>query len=544
MIKDKLSLLPLQPGCYLMKDKDNTVIYVGKAKKLKNRVSSYFVGAHNYKTTKLVQEIVDFDYIVTDSEKEALLLEINLIKDYSPKYNISFMDNKYYPYIQLTKEKHPRLKIVRNAQDKKHKHFGPFPDGTAARETFKLLNRLYPLRKCNHIPKKPCLYYSLNQCVAPCIQEVSDEVYKEMTSSITKFIQGDTKEIINDLQNKMMSASEVQNYELAKECRDLITHIQHVTSKQHVQFNDLVDRDIVGYYSDKGYLCLQLFFMRNGKLLARDLNLVPAQDDYQEQIISFLVQFYQENTEPKELLVPQELDIELLKEIVNCKIIKPQKGNKANLVAMANENAKEQLEKKFLLIQKNEASTTPSKKDYRKFKIKTVEGPDDYASMKEVIYRRYYRVLMEGLEKPDLIIVDGGKGQIKVAKEVIDALNLNIMVCGLAKDDRHSTSVLLDSSGEVVEINRKSELFFLLTRMQDEVHRYAISFHKNVRSKSLFQSILDSVEGIGPKRRKMLLKEFGSVKQLKEAQLEQLERVLPHEVALNLFNVLKADTEK
>ena len=586
MIKDKLSLLPLQPGCYLMKDKDNTVIYVGKAKKLKNRVSSYFVGAHNYKTTKLVQEIVDFDYIVTDSEKEALLLEINLIKDYSPKYNISFMDNKYYPYIQLTKEKHPRLKIVRNAQDKKHKHFGPFPDGTAARETFKLLNRLYPLRKCNHIPKKPCLYYSLNQCVEPCIQEVSDEVYKEMTSSITKFIQGDTKEIINDLQNKMMSASEVQNYELAKECRDLITHIQHVTSKQHVQFNDLVDRDIVGYYSDKGYLCLQLFFMRNGKLLARDLNLVPAQDDYQEQIISFLVQFYQENTEPKELLVPQELDIELLKEIVNCKIIKPQKGNKANLVAMANENAKEQLEKKFLLIQKNEASTigaikqlgeilniqlprrielfdnsniqgayavagmvcfkdgTPSKKDYRKFKIKTVEGPDDYASMKEVIYRRYYRVLMEGLEKPDLIIVDGGKGQIKVAKEVIDALNLNIMVCGLAKDDRHSTSVLLDSSGEVVEINRKSELFFLLTRMQDEVHRYAISFHKNVRSKSLFQSILDSVEGIGPKRRKMLLKEFGSVKQLKEAQLEQLERVLPHEVALNLFNVLKADTEK
>ena len=407
-----------------------------------------------------------------------------------------------------------------------------------------------------------------------------------MTSSITKFIQGDTKEIINDLQNKMMSASEVQNYELAKECRDLITHIQHVTSKQHVQFNDLVDRDIVGYYSDKGYLCLQLFFMRNGKLLARDLNLVPAQDDYQEQIISFLVQFYQENTEPKELLVPQELDIELLKEIVNCKIIKPQKGNKANLVAMANENAKEQLEKKFLLIQKNEASTigaikqlgeilniqlprrielfdnsniqgayavagmvcfkdgTPSKKDYRKFKIKTVEGPDDYASMKEVIYRRYYRVLMEGLEKPDLIIVDGGKGQIKVAKEVIDALNLNIMVCGLAKDDRHSTSVLLDSSGEVVEINRKSELFFLLTRMQDEVHRYAISFHKNVRSKSLFQSILDSVEGIGPKRIKMLLKEFGSVKQLKEAQLEQLERVLPHEVALNLFNVLKADTEK
>lgn len=586
MIKNKLSLLPLQPGCYLMKDKDGTVIYVGKAKKLKNRVSSYFVGAHNYKTTKLVQEIVDFDYIVTDSEKEALLLEINLIKDYSPKYNISFMDNKYYPYIQLTKEKHPRLKIVRNAQNKKHKHFGPFPDGTAARETFKLLNRLYPLRKCNHIPKKTCLYYSLNQCIAPCIKEVDEQKYKEITSSITKFIQGDTKQIINELQEKMFNASELQNYELAKECRDLINHIQHVTSKQHVQFNDLVDRDIVGYYHDKGYLCLQLFFMRNGKLLARDLNLVPLQDDFQDQIITFLVRFYQENTEPKELLVPKELNVTLLEEIISCKILKPQKGNKADLVSMANDNAKEQLEKKFLLIQKNEAATigaikqlgdllniklprrielfdnsniqgayavagmvcfkdgVPSKKDYRKFKIKTVEGPDDYASMKEVIYRRYFRVLMEGLERPDLIIVDGGKGQIKVAKEVIDSLNMGIMVCGLAKDDKHSTSVLLDSSGEIVEINKKSELFFLLTRMQDEVHRYAISFHKNVRSKSLFQSILDNVEGIGPKRKKLLLKEFGSVRQLKKANLEQLEKVLPKEVALNLFNILKIDTDK
>lgn len=583
MIKDKLSLLPLLPGCYLMKDKSGTVIYVGKAKKLKNRVSSYFVGAHNYKTTKLVQEIVDFDYIVTDSEKEALLLEINLIKDYAPKYNISFMDNTYYPYIQLTKERHPRLKIVRNAQEKKHKHFGPFPDGTAARETFKLLNRLYPLRKCNHIPKKPCLYYSLNQCLAPCIQEVSEEKYKEITSSITKFIQGDTKTIIDELESKMFQASEVQNYELAKECRDLINHIKHVTSKQHVQFNDLVDRDIVGFYHDKGYLCLQLFFMRNGKLLARDLNLVPLQDDFQEQIISFLVQFYQENTEPKELLVPKDLDVTLLTEIIGCKIIKPQKGNKANLVAMANENAKEQLEKKFLLIQKNEATTIgaikqlgellqinlprrielfdnsniqgayavagmvcfkdgiPSKKDYRKFKIKTVDGPDDYNSMKEVVYRRYYRVLMEGLEKPDLIIVDGGKGQIKVAKEVIDSLNLQIPVCGLAKDDRHATSLLLNSEGEIIDVNKKSELFFLLTRMQDEVHRYAISFHKNVRSKSLFQSLLDNVDGIGPKRKKMLLKEFGSVKQLKMASLEQLEEILPKDVATNLFAVLKED---
>lgn len=569
----------MQPGCYLMKNNEGTVIYVGKAKKLKNRVSSYFAGSHNYKTTKLVQEIDDFEYIVTDSEKEALLLEINLIKDYAPKYNISFMDNKYYPYIQLTKEKHPRLKIVRNAKEKKHKHFGPFPDGTAARDIFKLLNRLYPLRKCNHIPKKTCLYYQLNQCLAPCIQEVNEAEYKKITKQISKFIQGDTKEIIDDLQDKMMQASNQLNFELAKEYRDLITHIQHVTSKQHVQFADQIDRDIIGYYQDKGYLSLQLFFMRNGKLLARDLNLVPV-DDMQEQIIQFIVSFYQENTYPKEILVPNDLDTSLLEEILECKVVKPQKGKKAKLVEMANHNAQEALEKKFLLIEKNQKATigaiqqlgeklnmvtprrielfdnsniqgayavagmvcfvdgVPSKKDYRKFKIKTVDGPDDYASMKEVIYRRYYRVLVEGLKKPDLIIVDGGKGQIKVAKEVIDSLNIGIKVCGLAKDDTHSTSLLLDSEGNVIEIDKKSELFFLLTRMQDEVHRYAISFHKNVRSKSLFQSVLDDVEGIGPKRKKELLKHFGSVKKLKEASLEQLEQHLPKEVAKNLFDTL------
>lgn len=569
----------MKPGCYLMKDKDGTVIYVGKAKKLKNRVSSYFTGSHNYKTTKLVQEIDDFEYIVTDSEKEALLLEINLIKDYAPKYNICFMDNKYYPYIQLTKEKNPRLKIVRNAKDKKHKYFGPFPDGSGARDIFKLLNRLYPLRKCNHIPKKTCLYYQLNQCLAPCIQDVDEDVYKKITKQITQFIQGDTKDIIEDLQKKMMQAADDLNFEQAKEYRDLITHIQQVTSKQHVQFADQIDRDIIGFYQDKGYLSLQLFFMRNGKLLARDLNLIPA-DDIQEQIIQFVVGFYQENTYPKELLVPQSLDISLLEEILECKILKPQKGQKAKLVEMANQNAKEALEKKFLLIEKNQKATigaiqqlgkllhmttphrielfdnsniqgayavagmvcfvdgVPSKKDYRKFKIKTVDGPDDYASMKEVIYRRYYRVLIEGLKKPDLIIVDGGKGQIKVAKEVIDSLNMNIQICGLAKDDKHSTSLLLDSEGNEMKIDKKSELFFLLTRMQDEVHRYAISFHKNVRSQSLFQSILDNVEGIGPKRKKELLKRFGSVKKLKEASLEDLENCLPKEVAKNLYHVL------
>lgn len=580
LIKDKLSLLPSSPGCYLMKNKEGTIIYVGKAKKLKNRVHSYFVGVHNYKTTKLVSEIVDFDYIVTDSEKEALLLEINLIKDYSPQYNIMFMDNTYYPYIQMTNEEHPRLKIVRNAKEKKAKHFGPFPDATAARETYKLLNRLYPLRKCNHIPKKPCLYYSLGQCLAPCIQDVDQEAYVTMKKEIIKLLNGDIKDKVNELTIKMQQASEALNFEQAKEYRDLISHIQYVTAKQHVQFNDQVDRDILGYYVDHGYLSIQLFFMRNGKLLSRDLNLVPISDNVQDDLQQFIVTFYQSNTLPKELLLPVDVDETLLNEILECKILKPMRGNKFSLVQMANENAKESLQKKFELIQKNETSTigaikqlgellnidtphvielfdnsniqgayavagmvcfkdgVPSKKDYRKYRIKTVEGPDDYASMREVIYRRYYRILMEGLTPPDMILVDGGMGQIKVAKEVIDSLNMRIKVCGLAKDDKHSTAMLLDDEGNIVPIHPKSELFFLLTRMQDEVHRYAISFHKNVRSKSLFASLLDRVEGIGPKRRQQLLRHFKSVKKMKEASLEELTEILPEKVARELFDVL------
>ncbi|WP_041138693.1 excinuclease ABC subunit UvrC [Beduini massiliensis] len=582
LIKQKLALLPLEPGCYLMKDSEGTIIYVGKAKKLKNRVSSYFMGVHNYKTTKLVSEIVDFDYIVTHSEKEALLLEINLIKDYTPKYNIMFMDNSYYPYIQMTKERHPRLKIVRDVKDKKNKYFGPFPDATAAREIYKLLNRLYPLRKCNHIPNKPCLYYSLNQCLGPCINEVDEETYNEMTTQITKFINGDVKEIISDLHEKMQTASETLQFEQAKEYRDLIRYIQHVTSKQHVQFNDQVDRDIIGYHVDKGYLSVQIFFMRNGKLLARDINLVPIYGDIEEELSSFIVHFYAKNTLPKEILMPKSDDLKLLEEVLGCKVLQPTRGNKADLVKMACDNAKEMLEKKFILMETAENKNVtaidelgmalnikrpavielfdnsniqgsysvagmvcfvegkPSKNDYRKFKIKTVEGPDDYASMKEVVYRRYFRVLMDGLRKPDLIIVDGGKGQIKAAKEVIDSLNLDIYVSGLSKDDKHSTALLLDQNGDPVDIDRKSQLFYLLTRMQDEVHRYAISFHKNVRSKSLFASILDEVEGIGEVRKKKLLRKFGSVKKMKEASLEEFEEILPKEVAKNL----KAELDK
>ena len=570
----------MSPGCYLMKNTDGKVIYVGKARKLKNRVSSYFTGAHNYKTTKLVDHIWDFDYIVTGSEKEALLLEINLIKDYTPEYNIMFMDNTYYPYIELTDETHPRLKIVRKTKNKKNKYFGPYPDATAARNTFKLLNKLYPLRKCNHVPDKPCLYYSLHQCLGPCINEVDKSQYDEIRKKLISFIHGNTKSKIDELTEKMMTASENLQFELAKEYRDLIRSIEYVTAKQNVQFGDYKDRDILGYFIDKGYISIQLFFMREGKLLYHDFNLEPVGEDFEEDLIRFLVTYYQTHPEPYELLIPQDVDLELLTEILSCHVLQPQRGDKKSLVEMANKNAKEALEKKFLLKEKTDEKTilpiielgqklgidtphtielydnsniqgayavagmvvykdgVPSKKDYRKYKIKTVEGPDDYASMKEVIYRRYYRLLMEQKEMADLIIVDGGLGQIKVAKEVINSLNISVHICGLSKDDKHSTAMLLDENGNQVPINTKSPLFFLLTRMQDEVHRYAISFHRQVRSKSLFSSILDEVEGIGEARKKKLLNHFKSVKKMKEASLEELEAVIPKNTAAKLYEVL------
>ena len=570
----------MSPGCYLMKNTEGKVIYVGKARKLKNRVSSYFTGAHNYKTTKLVDHIWDFDYIVTGSEKEALLLEINLIKDYTPEYNIMFMDNTYYPYIELTDETHPRLKIVRKTKNKKNKYFGPYPDATAARNTFKLLNKLYPLRKCNHVPDKPCLYYSLHQCLGPCINEVDKSQYDEIRKELISFIHGNTKSKIDELTEKMMTASENLQFELAKEYRDLIRSIEYVTAKQNVQFGDYKDRDILGYFIDKGYISIQLFFMREGKLLYHDFNLEPVGEDFEEDLIRFLVTYYQTHPEPYELLIPQDVDLKLLSEILSCHVLQPQRGDKKSLVEMANKNAKEALEKKFLLKEKTDEKTilpiielgqklgidtphtielydnsniqgayavagmvvykdgVPSKKDYRKYKIKTVEGPDDYASMKEVIYRRYYHLLMEQKEMADLIIVDGGLGQIKVAKEVIDSLNLSVHICGLSKDVKHSTAMLLDEDGNQVPIDTKSPLFFLLTRMQDEVHRYAISFHRQVRSKSLFSSILDEVEGIGEARKKKLLNHFKSVKKMKEASLEELEAVIPKNTAAKLYEVL------
>ncbi len=581
-IKAKLSLLPKEPGCYLMKNKQNQIIYVGKAKVLKNRVSSYFNKVHDYKTTKLVQEIVDFEYIVTNSEKEALLLEINLIKEHTPKYNIMFMDDTYYPYIQITHETHPKLKIVRDAKNKKAKHFGPFPDATAARDIYHLLNRLYPLRKCHKMPDKVCLYYHLKQCLGPCVYPVSQDQYHDIIQSIQRLMNGDVKDIIQDLETKMFNASEAQAYEQALEYKQLIQSIRYVTSKQNVQSNLGENYDVFAYHQDRGYLSIQLFLVREGRLLSREMKLIPLQqqDEVSDIMTRFIVSFYQVNTLPKMVHIQESLDAQMIESIINVKVLQPKRGPKYKMLEMAIKNAKETLDKKFMMFEKQEEkkeqtiellgeklgiptpyrielfdnSNTqghdpvsgmvvylngqPSKKDYRKFKIQTVEGPDDYQTMKEVLYRRYFRVLKDNLPMPDLLIVDGGLGHVRIAKEVKAMLHLDLPICGLAKDDKHQTSLLINENEDIVSIDKKSELFYFLTRMQDEVHRYAISFHKQLRHRSLFDSILDQVQGLGPKRKKALLKQFGSVKQMKEATLDELTKVIPENVAKQLKEVL------
>ena len=585
MIKDKLSLLPLQPGCYLMKDKNNEVIYVGKAKKLKNRVSSYFVGAHNYKTTKLVQEIVDFDYIVTDSEKEALLLEINLIKDYSPKYNISFMDNKYYPYIQLTREKNPRLRIVRNVNRKRKNQtriFGPYPNVTAARNTVNLLNRIYPLRKCRTYQKKPCLYYHIGQCLGYCTNQVPKERIKDLEEEILKFLRGDASFVIQKLETDMYEASKNLNFERAKELKELLDYVQITLQKQKVEINDTTARDVFGYYVDKGYLSMQVFFIRGGKILERHSAIFPLVDEVENEVSRYIATFYEKDVLlPKEIMMKEISGIEELSSYLEVPIHVPLRGVKKKLVDMACKNAEIALNEKFELIQRDEERTIgandelkdilhleqlnrielfdnsnlfgsynvsgmvvfkngkPSKNDYRKFKI-SVDKNDDYGTMREAIYRRYFRVLKDNLERPDLIIVDGGTGQINVAREVLESLGMQIPVVGLKKDNHHATSKLLAFDPlQEIDIDKRSNLFYYLERMQDEVHNFTIHYHQQLRSKGALESVLDHVEGIGEKRRKQLLKKYHSTSKLKTVSVKELEEILPHQVAQNLYDFLQ-----
>lgn len=579
-IEDKLAILPALPGCYLMKNKEGDIIYVGKAKKLKNRVRQYFVGAHDFKTTRLVSNIDDFEYIVCGSEKEALLLEINLIKKHTPPYNIMFMDDKSYPYLKLSKEKAPILRVVRNTKDKKAEYFGPFPDSSAAWETMKLLNQLYPLRKCKRLPKKECLYYHMGQCLAPCVKDIDESVYTQMALRIRKFLNGDVKEIVSNLYAEMQKASEEMQFEKAKEKLDLIHSIEHVTAKQQIDFKDRKDRDVFGYYVDKGYISIQGFFLRGGKMLERTLSITPLYEDAMDAFVSFILQYYEANPLPSEILIPKEYDITHLQEILNAKIIQPLRGDKLKLVEMVLVNAKNAHQQKFELVERKDhrkeeamkqlsallkkeihrielfdnshisgafnvsgmvvfVDGEPSKKDYRTYRLK--EYVSDLDSMKEVVYRRYFRLLKERGRFPDLLIVDGGYLQIEAAKEILDALDVDITLCGLVKDDNHHTANLMDRNGNILPVERESSLFFLLTQMQDEVHRFAISFHRKLHGKAMTKSILDEVEGIGEVRKKEIWKQFKSLKRLKEASVEEIAEVIPLKVAEDLYQILHAE---
>ena len=574
-IEDKLKILPAMPGCYLMKNKDGDIIYVGKAKKLKQRVRQYFVGAHDFKTTRLVSNIDDFEYIVTSSEKEALLLEINLIKKHTPPYNIMFMDDKSYPYLKLTKENAPVLKVVRNTKDRKAYYFGPFPDSGAAWETAKLLNRIYPLRKCRRMPKKECLYYHMGQCLAPCIRDIDERVYADMVSGIQKFMRGDVREMLDTLHREMEQASEELLFEKAQEKLSLIHAIEHVTAKQQIDFKDRKDRDVFGYYVDKGYISIQGFFLRGGKLLERTLSIEPLYENEADAFVSFILQYYANNPLPQEILIPKEYDITHLEEILDTKILQPLRGDKLKLVDMVLANAKNAHEQKFELVERKEQLCNllqkeihrielfdnshisgthnvsgmvvyrdgePSKKDYRTFRLG--EYISDLDSMKEVIYRRYFRLLKEGARFPDLLIVDGGYLQIEAAREIIEALDIPLTICGLVKDDNHRTSNLMDVNGNILPVKRDSSLFFLLTQMQDEVHRFAISYHRKLRGKAMTKSILDEVEGIGEVRKKEIWKHFKSLKRLKEATIEEIRQVVPEKVAQNIYNILHNTDQK
>lgn len=590
-IKNKLALLPDQPGCYLMKDKNGTIIYVGKAKILKNRVRSYFTGSHNTKTELLVSEIDDFEYIVTESNIEALLLEINLIKKNDPKYNIMLKDDKTYPFIKITNEKYPRLMITRKVLKDKALYFGPYPDVGAANETKKILDRLFPLRKCGVHQKEPCLYYHLGQCLCPYVFDVDPQVYKDMVEEIKSFLNGGHTHIQEEIMKKMDTAAQNLEFEKAAEYRDQIKAIETVMTRQKMTQTDFMDRDVFGYAVDKGWMCVQVFFVRQGKLIERDVSIFPFYNEATEDLLTYIGQFYQEaeHIVPKEILIPNDIDQEAVATVLETKVLQPKRGEKKKLVELANKNAQVALSEKFDLIQRKQERTIgaveklgnamniptpvrieafdnsnimgtnpvsamvvfvdgkPSKKDYRKYKIKTVVGPDDYASMREVIYRRYSRVIKEGLTPPDLIIIDGGKGQVDAAREVLaNQLGVDIPIAGLAKDDKHKTSELLfGPTLETIKLERNSSEFFLLQRIQDEVHRFAITFHRQLRSKNSFASKLDGIEGLGPKRKKLLLKEFKSLKNIQAASIEEIKAVgIPEKVAENVLQELTNEVKK
>ena len=582
-IREKLKLLTAEPGCYLMKDNTGKIIYVGKAKNLKRRVSSYFNREHTGKTKALVENIRDFEYIVTESEVESLLLEINLIKKYSPKYNIMLKDNKSYPYIEITNEKYPRLIISRprNLKNHKGKLFGPYPNANAARKTVQLLNRIYPFKKCHTMDKRVCLYYHIGECLGYCENKNLSGDSKKMVSEVTNFLRGNYDDVIKKIKFLMQEASDKLNFERAIEYKEMLDYIDKVLEKQKISLNDGVSRDVINYYVKNDYVSLQVLHLRDGRINMRDGEVFPLIDDLVDTLCYYVTSFYDKNEVPKEVLVTDSFDTELISKVINTKVLVPQKGIKKKLVNMAYDNAKVVLEEKFELILRDDKRTfvaneelgklvgisnlkrietfdnahlfgtftvsgmvvftngKPDRKEYRKYKI-TSNSKDDYHTMQEVIYRRYYRVLHDKLQRPDLIIVDGGIIQINAAKEILNSLYLDIPVLGLKKNDKHTTTALIDNEKEY-KIDKTSDVFHLLTRIQDEVHRYTINYHKEIRSKGSLSSILDNVPGIGDKRKKGLLKKYKTITKLKSLTKEELENDLPKEVANNLYEFLKKE---
>lgn len=583
MFKEELSLVPHLPGCYLMKNKDSIVIYVGKSKNLKNRLSSYFQREHTGKTMMLVREIDHFEYIVTNTEMESLLLEINLIKKYNPKYNILYRDDKSYPYIELTSDKVPTLRIIRRINVKKVKNnlFGPYPNVGAARKVVEILNRVYPLRKCKTYEKRECLYYHIGQCLGYCTHDVEPDRIKEMKSEIISFLNGNTKVLTDRITEKMKIYSDNMEYEKALEYKELLNYINITTEKQKVDLDNSVNIDVASYYTKDNYISIQILFIRGGKLLDRNRNIFPMIDTEKEEFSRYLSEFYNKNVSmPKEVLVPDNLNKEVFEEVFKIKFMTPIKGEKKKILDLAYDNARIYYEEQMTYIKRDEDKITnaleelkdklkldsvdrielfdnsnlfgtfnvsgmvvfvdgkPSKNDYRKFKI-TNDKNDDYGTMREVIYRRYFRVLKDGLVKPSLVIVDGGLGQINVAREVINELGLDIPVCGLKKDDKHATNVLLGFDPVVeIPIDKRSDLFLLLTKMQTEVHNFTISYHKQIRSKGALSTVLDNIEGIGEVRKNKLLKKYKTISKMKEASLEELEEILPKDTAITFKEFL------
>ncbi len=581
MFKKELANVPKQSGCYLMYNSDNVVIYVGKAKILFNRLKSYFTGRVTGKTKKLVSEIDHFEYIVTNTETEAFVLELNLIKKYDPKYNILLRDDKSYPYIELTNEKYPRLIVRRQINiNKKNTHlFGPYPNQYAARRIVNLINRLYPLKKCDTMPKKVCLYYHIGECLGYCEHKNID--ITPIKNEILSILNGNDKLLIDKINEKIQINSENMNYEVCKSLMDELEYIKLIFNNQHVEISDSKNRDIINYYYNNSYLSIVVMFIRGGKLLGINNKVIPVFNEIKDTLEFYIASFYRKhNLVPKEVIVPEILDTNILEEILNTKVITVKRGDKKKLFDLAYNNAKTQYEKEIKLIYGNEELTTnaneelreildlnklhiieafdnsnlfgtfsvsgmvtfidglPSRKDYRKFKL-TFDKNDDVASMKEVIYRRYFRVLKDDLVKPDLIIVDGGINQINACKSVLEDLNLKIKVIGVKKDNHHSPESIVDGDNyDIIKIDKKSNVFRLLSRIDEEVHRFTINYHKEIRSKGSISSVLDNINGLGEKRKKLLIKKYGSVTKIKEASEEELSEIIPKQVAHELHEYL------